>query len=54
MPCKISPWIYTAADTIHVDGVFRIGDPDSFAHAMASAHELRVIERRNQIILAAH
>jgi transmembrane sensor len=40
-------------DTIHVGGVFRIGDPDSFAHAMANAHQLHLAETSNQIILTA-
>jgi transmembrane sensor len=37
--------------SIHVGGVFRIGDPSSFAQAMANTHQLRVIERGNEILL---
>jgi transmembrane sensor len=40
-------------DAIRVGGVFRIGDPDSFAHAMANAYRLRVIERTDEIKLTA-
>jgi transmembrane sensor len=43
----------TVPDTIHVGGVFRIGDPDSFARAMADAHQLRITENSEEIILAA-
>jgi transmembrane sensor len=38
-------------DDHHVGGVFRIGDPVSFAHAMAQAYRLRLIERDQEIIL---
>jgi transmembrane sensor len=37
--------------TIRVGGVFRIGDPDSFARAMANAYQLRIIENTNEIKL---
>jgi len=40
-------------DAIRVGGVFRIGDPDSFAHAMANAYRLRIIERADEIKLTA-
>jgi transmembrane sensor len=36
---------------LRVGGVFRIGDPSSFAHAMANAYHLRVINGGNTIIL---
>jgi transmembrane sensor len=39
------------AKKFRVGGVFRIGDPASFAHAMAIAHHLRIINRGNEIIL---
>jgi len=39
------------AKKFRVGGVFRIGDPASFAHAMANAHHLHVIDRGNEIIL---
>jgi transmembrane sensor len=39
------------AKKFRVGGVFRIGDPASFAHAMANAHHLRIINRGNEIIL---
>jgi transmembrane sensor len=39
------------AKKFRVGGVFRIGDPASFAHAMANAHHLRIINRSNEIIL---
>ena len=42
----------TVPDTIHVGGVFRIGDPDSFARAMADAHQLRVTESPKEIIIS--
>jgi len=34
-----------------VGGVFRIGDPASFAHAMANAYHLQIINRGNTIVL---
>jgi transmembrane sensor len=37
--------------TIRVGGVFRIGDPDSFASAMANAHQLRILESADAIEL---
>ena len=40
-------------DTIRVGGVFRIGDPDSFAGAMANAYQLRIIESTEEIKLTA-
>jgi transmembrane sensor len=36
---------------LRVGGVFRIGDPSSFAHAMATAYHLRVIEDERSIVL---
>jgi transmembrane sensor len=41
----------SVADTLRVGGVFRIGDPESFAHAMESAHHLRIIESQDEIKL---
>jgi transmembrane sensor len=43
----------TVSDSIQVGGVFRIGDPDSFARAMAEAHQLRVTESPKEIIISA-
>jgi transmembrane sensor len=40
-------------DTIRVGGVFRIGDPDSFARAMANAYQLRILETTDEIKLTA-
>jgi transmembrane sensor len=40
-------------NTIRVGGVFRIGDPDSFARAMANAHQLHLIESTDEIKLTA-
>jgi transmembrane sensor len=40
-------------ERLRVGGVFRIGDPDSFAHAMANAYRLRIIERTDEIKLTA-
>ena len=40
-------------NTIRVGGVFRIGDPDSFARAMANAHQLHLIESPEEIKLTA-
>ena len=37
--------------TLRVGGVFRIGDPDSFARAMANAHQLRILESQDEIKL---
>jgi transmembrane sensor len=39
--------------TIRVGGVFRIGDPDSFARAMANAYQLHIIESPEEIKLTA-
>jgi transmembrane sensor len=36
---------------LRVGGVFRIGDPTSFAQAMANAYHLRIINRGNTIVL---
>jgi transmembrane sensor len=36
---------------LRVGGVFRIGDPSSFAQAMATAYHLRIINRGNAIVL---
>jgi len=36
---------------LRVGGVFGIGDPSSFAHAMATAYHLRIINRGNTIVL---
>jgi transmembrane sensor len=40
-----------AAGRRRVGGVFRIGDPASFAHAMANQYRLKIVNRRNLIIL---
>lgn len=40
-----------APKKLRVGGVFRIGDPSSFAHAMANAYHLHIINRGNKIIL---
>jgi transmembrane sensor len=40
-----------AVGNLRVGGVFRIGDSSSFAHAMADAHHLRLIERGRKILL---
>ena len=37
--------------TLRVGGVFRIGDPESFAQAMANAYPLRIVQRGENIIL---
>jgi transmembrane sensor len=47
---KIDP---SVSNQIRVGGVFRIGDPDSFAHAMTSAYQLRIIESTKEIKLTA-
>jgi transmembrane sensor len=39
------------AGKLRVGGVFRIGDSSSFAHAMADAHQLRLIEHGHEIVL---
>jgi transmembrane sensor len=41
------------SDKIRVGGVFRIGDPESFARAMANAYQLRIIENTSDIKLTA-
>jgi transmembrane sensor len=38
-------------EKLRVGGVFKIGDPSSFAHAMVNAYHLRIIETGNTIIL---
>ena len=43
----------SVSDKFRVGGVFRIGDPESFAHAMADAYALRVIESTDEIKLTA-
>jgi transmembrane sensor len=40
-------------DTLRVGGVFRIGDPESFARAMANAYQLRISESTGEINLTA-
>jgi transmembrane sensor len=40
-----------AVGKLRVGGVFRIGDPSSFAEAMANAYHLRIINRGNTIVL---
>ncbi len=40
-----------ALGNLRVGGVFRIGDPSSFAQAMANAYHLRVIQSGNTIVL---
>jgi transmembrane sensor len=49
-PMTISIDSPTARD-LRVGGVFRIGDSSSFAHAMADAHHLRIIEHGHEIVL---
>jgi transmembrane sensor len=41
------------SDKIRVGGVFRIGDPESFARAMANAYQLRIVENSRDIKLTA-
>jgi transmembrane sensor len=43
----------SVSEKLRVGGVFRIGDPDSFAHAMANAYRLRIIERTDELKLTA-
>jgi transmembrane sensor len=43
----------SVSENLRVGGVFRIGDPDSFAHAMANAYRLRIIERTDELKLTA-
>lgn len=40
-----------AVSKLRIGGVFRIGDADSFAHAMANTYHLRVITRGHTIVL---
>jgi transmembrane sensor len=40
-----------ALGKLRLGGVFGIGDPSSFAHAMATAYHLRIINRGNTIVL---
>jgi transmembrane sensor len=40
-----------ALGILRVGGVFKIGDPSSFAHAIVNAYHLRIIETGNTIIL---
>src|ERR1700691_5139340 len=42
----------SVAGKLRVGGVFRIGDPSSFAQAMANAHHLRITDRGKRIILS--
>jgi transmembrane sensor len=42
------------AGGFRVGGVFRIGDSSSFAHAIADAHNLRVIEHGSDIVITDH
>jgi transmembrane sensor len=41
-----------ALGKLRVGGVFRIGDPSSFAQAMANAYHLRIINRGNTMVLS--
>jgi transmembrane sensor len=43
----------SVSEELRVGGVFRIGDPDSFAHAMANAYHLRIIERTDELKLSS-
>jgi transmembrane sensor len=43
----------SVSENLRVGGVFRIGDPDSFARAMANAYQLRIIENTRNIKLTA-
>jgi transmembrane sensor len=43
----------SVSDKFRVGGVFRIGDPESFAHAMANAYALRIIESNDKIKITA-
>jgi transmembrane sensor len=40
-------------ESIRVGGVFRIGDPESFARAMANAHQLQLLQNKEEIKLIA-
>ncbi len=41
-----------SAERLRVGGVFRIGDPSSFALAMANAYHLHIVNRGDEIILS--
>jgi transmembrane sensor len=43
----------SVSDKLRVGGVFRIGDPDSFARAMANAYQLHIIESTDDVKLTA-
>ncbi len=43
----------SVSDKLRVGGVFRIGDPESFAHAMANTYALRIIESNDEIKITA-
>jgi transmembrane sensor len=43
----------SVSDKLRVGGVFRIGDPESFANAMANAYALRIIESNDDIKITA-
>jgi transmembrane sensor len=43
----------SVSDKFRVGGVFRIGDPESFARAMANAYALRIIESNDDIKITA-
>jgi transmembrane sensor len=43
----------SVSDKFRVGGVFRIGDPESFAHAMADAYALRIVESNDDIKITA-
>ena len=42
-----------AAKTIRVSGIFRAGDSDNFAQAVAKTYGLTVLEKQNEILLTA-
>ena len=43
----------SVSERLRVGGVFRIGDPDSFARAIANAYQLRIIESADEIKITA-
>lgn len=43
----------SVSESLRVGGVFRMGDPESFARAMANAYQLRITESANEIKLTA-
>jgi transmembrane sensor len=45
--------IDSAIGNLRVGGVFRIGDPSSFAYAMANMYHLSIVNRGNEIVLTA-